>query len=122
MKKTSSSRASLAQIELGALLRELRLAKGWSQGQAAKKIGRPQTYVSDLELSLRIARLLEVRELVLAYGVPFSTFARLLDPRIERARRGLSTAPQQSTKASATKSTRKKPSKRRTERTKRRKT
>jgi transcriptional regulator with XRE-family HTH domain len=122
MKKANGSRASLAQIELASLLRELRLAKGWSQGQAAKKIGRPQTYVSDLELSLRIARLLEVRELVLAYGVPFSTFARLLDPRIERARRGLSTAPRQSTKASATKSTRKKPSRRGTGRTKRRKT
>lgn len=121
MTQTNSSRASLAQIELAALLRELRLAKGWSQGQGAKKIGRPQTYVSDLELSLRIARLLEVRELVLAYGVPFSTFARMLDRRIERARRGLSTAPIQSTEASATKSTRKKTAKRGVQRTKRRK-
>jgi transcriptional regulator with XRE-family HTH domain len=106
-KKTSSSRASLAQIELAALLRELRIAKGWSQGQAAKKVGRPQTYVSDLELSIRIARLLEVRVLVLAYGVPFANFARELDRRIERAQRGISTAVPPQQKARPRKSARK---------------
>jgi transcriptional regulator with XRE-family HTH domain len=95
---------------VGALLRELRLAKGLSQAAAAKKVRRPQTYVSDLELALRSGKLVEVRELAAVYGVPFPAFARKLEQRVALAKRGVSPV---ATKAAPKRAAGKRKSKRR---------
>lgn len=76
---------STAQRELAALLRELRLANGMTQGEVAEQLGRPQTYLSDIERGNRAGTLLQVRELAAAYGLPFVDFARRLEKRIESA-------------------------------------
>ncbi len=79
------SQHSVAQQEIAALLRDLRVAKGLTQASAAARLERPQTYISDLERGVRSGTLLQVRELAAAYDVPFLAFVRELEKRIARA-------------------------------------
>lgn len=67
---------------LAALLRELRLAAGMTQGQAAEKLGLTQTSVSDFETSDRGLTLLVVRDLVHAYGADWLGFVAELERRL----------------------------------------
>lgn len=79
------SQYSVAQQEIAALLRDLRIAKGLTQAWVAEQLDRPQTYISDLERGVRSGTLLQVRELAAAYDVDFVAFARELEKRIAHA-------------------------------------
>jgi transcriptional regulator with XRE-family HTH domain len=67
---------------LAQLLRELRLAAGLTQAQAAAALGITQTGISDIETSDRGLELLVVRDLVKVYGADWLAFVTELDRRI----------------------------------------
>lgn len=67
---------------LTGLLRELRLAAGLTQAQAAEALGLTQTSVSDLETGDRGLELLVVRDLVRIYGADWRAFVDELERRI----------------------------------------
>ena len=64
------------------LLRELRLAAGLTQAQAAVHVGVSQAAVSEMETATRGMDLLVVRDLVNAYGADWPAFVVELDRRI----------------------------------------
>jgi len=80
MKRTSIHSSEHAVL-IG-LLKELRLSADLSQAQVAERLGRPQTYVSAVEVGDRGLDLLQVRELAAVYGLDFPTFAKELEERI----------------------------------------
>lgn len=67
---------------LASLLRELRVAAGVTQAQAAEKLGLTQTSISDFETSDRGLELLIVRDLVRAYGGDWLAFVAELERRL----------------------------------------
>lgn len=67
---------------LAALLRELRMAAGLTQAQAAQKLELTQTSISDFETSDRGLGLLVVRDLVHAYGADWLGFVAELERRL----------------------------------------
>lgn len=64
------------------LLRELRLAAGLTQAQAAVHVGVSQAAVSEMETATRGMDLLVVRDLVNAYGADWPAFVVELERRI----------------------------------------
>jgi len=66
------------KVVLG-LLRQVRLDAGLSQADLGKLLGRPQTYVSDVEIAERRADVLQVVEWCRACDISFLTFARRLE-------------------------------------------
>lgn len=64
------------------LLRELRLAAGLTQAQAAEQVGITQAGISELENATRGLDLLVVRDLVAAYGADWPSVIIELDRRI----------------------------------------
>lgn len=64
------------------LLRELRLAAGLTQAQAAATVGITQAAVSEMETATRGMDLLVVRDLVNAYCADWPAFVVELDRRI----------------------------------------
>lgn len=64
------------------LLRELRLASGLTQAQAAEAVGITQAGISELENAARGLDLLVVRDLVSAYGADWPAVIVELDRRI----------------------------------------
>ncbi|MBB6184335.1 helix-turn-helix domain-containing protein [Oleiagrimonas soli] len=69
--------------ELVTLLRDLRLEAGLSQAEVAASLGRPQTYVSAIEVGQRGVDLVQVRELGAIYGLTFVDFAARLEQRLK---------------------------------------
>jgi transcriptional regulator with XRE-family HTH domain len=67
---------------LAQLLRELRLAAGFTQVQAAKALGLTQTGISDMETNDRGLELLVVRDLVRVYGGDWLEFVAELERRL----------------------------------------
>lgn len=67
---------------LANLLRELRLAAGLTQVQAAEALGLTQTGISDIETSDRGLELLVVRDLVRVYGADWLEFVVELERRL----------------------------------------
>jgi transcriptional regulator with XRE-family HTH domain len=67
---------------LAQLLRELRLAAGLTQTQAAQALGLTQTGISDIETSDRGLELLVVRDLVRVYGADWLAFVAELERRL----------------------------------------
>jgi transcriptional regulator with XRE-family HTH domain len=67
---------------LAGLLRELRLAAGLTQAQAATALGLTQTGVSDFETGDRGLELLVVRDLVGIYGGDWLAFVAELERRL----------------------------------------
>lgn len=67
---------------LTGLLRELRVAAGLTQAQAAEALGLTQTSVSDLETGDRGLEMLVVRDLVRIYGADWRAFVDELERRI----------------------------------------
>lgn len=67
---------------LANLLRELRLAAGLTQAQAADALGLTQTGISDIETSDRGLELLVVRDLVRVYGADWVKFIMELEKRL----------------------------------------
>jgi len=70
--------------ELVILLRDLRLEAGLSQAQVAEVLGRPQTYLSAVEIGDRGIDLIQVRELCRIYAVPFMEFACRFEERLKQ--------------------------------------
>ncbi|MGY3231835.1 transcriptional regulator with XRE-family HTH domain [Luteibacter sp. HA06] len=68
---------------LTGLLRELRLAAGMTQAQAAEALGLTQTSVSDLETGDRGLELLVVRDLVRIYRADWRAFVEELERRLD---------------------------------------
>lgn len=64
------------------LLRELRLASGLTQADAATRVGITQAGISELENGARGLDLLVVRDLVIAYGADWTAVIVELDRRI----------------------------------------
>lgn len=63
-------------------LRELRVLRHLTQAEVASAIGRPQTYVSDIEKGKRGLDLLQVLDLCEAYDLAFPAFSVELDRRM----------------------------------------
>ena len=64
-------------------LRELRVVRDLKQAEVAEAIGRPQTYISDIEKGKRGLDLLQVMEICTACKVSFPEFAVELDRRLK---------------------------------------
>ena len=58
--------------QLLAVLREMRAESGMTQGALAKRLGRPQSYVSKYESGERRLDLVELEEIALAVGSTLS--------------------------------------------------
>lgn len=65
-------------------LRELRVLGHLTQADVAEAIGRPQTYVSDIEIGKRGLDLLQVLDFCEAYGIAFPAFSVELDKRLKK--------------------------------------
>lgn len=64
------------------LLKEVRAEKGLIQTDLARKLGRPQNFVSLYERGVRRLDVLELREVCKALSLPLSTFIRRLERRL----------------------------------------
>lgn len=80
LKPTSMHRPD--RTVLSQLLRELRLAAGLTQAQAADGLGLSQTGISDIETNDRGVELLVARDLVRLYGGDWLAFVAELERRI----------------------------------------
>lgn len=69
-------------LELAAVLRELREGSGQTQTQFAGRLGRGQTYVSNVELGIKRLDLVEVRDYCAALGVPLAILVAQWEARI----------------------------------------
>lgn len=63
-----------AYEEFRALLRAARLAAGLSQAQVARRLGKPQSYVSKCESGERRVDVVELAQFARVYGVAYSYF------------------------------------------------
>ena len=78
-----ASRHSPEHAELALLLKDMRLEAGLSQAEVSERLGgRPQSYVSAIEVGQRGIDLIQVMELAELYGVHFLDFARRFQERL----------------------------------------
>ena len=70
------SRSNREKQKLQELLRELRDAAGLRQVDLAKRLGRPQSFVSKYESGEKNLDFLELREVCVALGIPPVEFVR----------------------------------------------
>ena len=75
----SSSVWSFEQKLVQKLLRSLRNNAGLTQNQLAKKLGKPQSYVSKYESGERRLDIIEIREVVILCNTNLVSFVELLD-------------------------------------------
>ena len=71
-----------SQKHLQALLREMRLEKGLRQGDLAKRLGTPQSFVSKYEAGERRLDLLEIRAICNSLDISFVKFIETLEGKI----------------------------------------
>ncbi|MFA5891030.1 MAG: helix-turn-helix transcriptional regulator [Actinomycetota bacterium] len=64
---------------LQAVLREARLQPGLTQPELARRIGRPQSFVSKYESGERRLDILELRQICQALGLSLTTLVRRLE-------------------------------------------
>ncbi|GGA01158.1 helix-turn-helix domain-containing protein [Dyella caseinilytica] len=69
--------------ELVTLLFDLRREADLTQAEAAKALGRPQTYVSAVEVGRRGVDLVQIREFCAIYDVSFPEFAEHYEERLK---------------------------------------
>jgi transcriptional regulator with XRE-family HTH domain len=74
-------------MELAALLRELREDKKWVQTDLGDRLGRNQTFVSNVELGIRRLDLVELRDYCAGLGVPLLKFVQLWESRLAGVKR-----------------------------------
>lgn len=72
-------------LELAALLRQLREEAGLVQTAFGERLGRGQTYVSNVELGIRRLDLVELRDYCAALGISLSQLIERWERRIEQA-------------------------------------
>ena len=78
------SRSNREKQQLQELLRELRDAAGLRQIDLAKRLGRPQSFVSKYESGEKNLDFLEVREVCEALGVPLVEFVRRFEREVSK--------------------------------------
>ena len=74
-------------LELAALLRQLREDAGLIQGQLAERLGRNQTFVSNVELGIRRLDLVELRDYCQALAIPLPDLVKRWEARLSKPRR-----------------------------------
>jgi transcriptional regulator with XRE-family HTH domain len=79
MKKSLHSPRHKALLDL---LREMREKSGLRQEEVAKKLGKPQSFVSKYESGERRLDVLELREICRVLGIPILSFVRKLETRL----------------------------------------
>ena len=67
------------QKKLQALLRQVRLEAGLTQEEVARRLDRPQSFVSKYETGERRLDILELRQVLAALGLPLKEFVRTLE-------------------------------------------
>ena len=67
------------QKKLHALLRQVRLEAGLTQEEVARRLDRPQSFVSKYETGERRLDILELRQVLAALGLPLKEFVRTLE-------------------------------------------
>ena len=72
-------------LELAALLRQLREEAGLVQTTLAERLGRNQTYVSNIELAIRRLDVVELRDYCSALDITLSTFIEQWEARLGAA-------------------------------------
>ena len=80
----SPRRGDSAYDVLYPLLREVRKERRLSQAQVAKKLSRPQSFVSKYETGERRLDLVELRDVCEAIGLKLPTFVRRFESRLAR--------------------------------------
>jgi transcriptional regulator with XRE-family HTH domain len=78
------SRSNREKQQLQELLRELRDAADLRQIDLAKRLGRPQSFVSKYESGEKNLDFLEVREVCEALGVPLVEFVRRFERKASK--------------------------------------
>ena len=77
---------SLYRTETGvlvALLREFRAKAGLTQAQCSEALGRPQSFMSDVERGIRRLDLVQLRDLCQVLDVSLSVLIRQFENRLE---------------------------------------
>ena len=64
--------------KLQALLRQVRVEAGLTQEEVARRLGRPQSFVSKYETGERRLDILELRRVCAVIGLPLQEFVRRL--------------------------------------------
>jgi transcriptional regulator with XRE-family HTH domain len=82
MPKTLHRQETQVLIEL---LRDIRLRAGLTQAGLSGKLGRAQSFISDVERGQRRLDLIQVRDVCIAVGLSLPEFVSMLDARIELA-------------------------------------
>jgi transcriptional regulator with XRE-family HTH domain len=67
------------QKKLQILLRVVRIKAGLTQEEVARRLGRPQSFVSKYETGERRLDILELRQVLAALGLPLKEFVRTLE-------------------------------------------
>jgi len=79
MRRAKKSIHKTANRAVLALLRGVRLEAGLTQAALGKRLGRPQTYVSDIEIGERRLDVLQAVEWCAACEIDFVLFAQRLE-------------------------------------------
>jgi transcriptional regulator with XRE-family HTH domain len=79
---------SASQEKLQALLIEARREAGFNQVALAKKLGRPQSFVSKYESGERRLDIVELREICQALKIPLPMFAKRFEKSLKLVRAG----------------------------------
>lgn len=66
------------------VLKELRSEAGLTQAQCSKELGRPQSFMSDVERGVRRMDLVQMRDLCNVFGVGLRTLVRRFEAELER--------------------------------------
>jgi transcriptional regulator with XRE-family HTH domain len=80
-------RRRAGRLVLRQMLREMRKEAGLQQVALAERLGRPQSFVSDVEKGQRRVDILELMEICEACGVGLADFASRLQERIATGRK-----------------------------------
>ena len=80
----SKSAFTQSNDEFRALLKELRVSKGFTQADVAKTLGLPQSYVSKIETGERRMDFVETAAFCGAIGVDLAVFAKSFSKRVSR--------------------------------------
>jgi len=78
---------------LRAMVRGLREGAGITQTEMSARLGRSQSFVSDIERGVRRLDILELRDICQLAGRDFSDFARELDGAVEKPPSGKAGSP-----------------------------
>lgn len=80
MSKTLHRKETQVLIEL---LRDIRLRAGLTQAELSGRLGRAQSFISDVERGQRRLDLIQVRDVCTAVGLSLREFVGMLEARIE---------------------------------------